>query len=248
MRLGEFGLRVEQIHQAQVGRETGGIALEGLARDAAPRRQWPQPGEAIAEFGSGGANSLCRHQRMARSAGLPAPFARAGGRGRRRGNRVGRRRLEQPGQPVVGIVLRQSGAGKGCGKENCRGPAENRRGDGHGLRPRWRTLASIGSRRNGHLLCYRTINLQFVGVRLRKFASGMDSHNSNTMRLSNDGGFRPPPAAMQHHPRSCHEHRDPAVRSACSREGDQRWPPVPRPAAAPRRDEESGENRLMKSS
>ena len=112
---------------------------------------------------------------------------------------------------------------------------------------RWRRLVVEGM---GNLLCYRTINLQFVGVRLRKLASGMDSHNSNTMRLSDDRGFRPRPAPMQHHPRSWHEHRDPAW--SCLQPTAERvtnaLPPVPRPVAAPRRNEESGENRLMKSS
>lgn len=188
-------------------------ARRGNRRIRQRRREWPEPLSA-----DGPKRRIVRSIRAHRQV---RPTAR---------NRVGRRRLEQLGQPVVGIVLRQSGTGKGCGKESCRGPAENRRGDGHGVRPRWRTLASIGSRRNGYLLCYRTINLQFVGVRLRKFASSMDSHNSNTMRLSDDGGFRPPPTPMQHHPRSFHKRRD----SACSALGPAAervtnvWPPVPR--------------------
>ena len=77
-RLGEFRLRIEQVHDAQVGRQPGGKALEiRRARCRAARPAGHNAGEAIAEIGGGGADGVRRHQRIARGAGLPAPFARA---------------------------------------------------------------------------------------------------------------------------------------------------------------------------
>ena len=79
-RFGELRLGVEQIHDAQVGREPGGQLLERLAADAAPLGQRLHGGEAIAEIGGGGADGVSRHQRMAGGARLPAPFARRAAR------------------------------------------------------------------------------------------------------------------------------------------------------------------------
>ncbi len=94
----EFGLGIEQVHDAQVRREPGGQLLESLAADAAPLGLRPQAGNAIAEVGGGGADGVRRHQRMARGARLPAPLARSRRRSR---NRRRRRRLKHPCQPVV---------------------------------------------------------------------------------------------------------------------------------------------------
>ncbi len=113
-RFGEFRLRVEQIHNVQVGRQAGGEALVILARDAAPRRIGPQTGDAIVEIGGGGADRIRRHRRIAGSAGLAAPLRRVAGAW----NRAPRRGLKQAGQPVVGLVLRQRRRGKTRGEQD----------------------------------------------------------------------------------------------------------------------------------
>jgi hypothetical protein len=89
--------------------------LEGVAADAAALGRGHQSGDAIAEIGGGGADSVRRHQRMARCAGLPAPFARAGRRRCWRRNRWRGGGLKHPGQP---IVFRQSLRRRGIGKRN----------------------------------------------------------------------------------------------------------------------------------
>ena len=98
----ELRLGVEQIHDAQVGREPCRQLLERLAADAAPLGQRLHGGDAIAEIGGGGADGVSRHQRMARGARLPAPFARRTALSlslcRNRRLRGG---LKYPAQPVV---------------------------------------------------------------------------------------------------------------------------------------------------
>ena len=98
----ELRLGVEQIHDAQVGREPCRQLLERLAADAAPLGQRLHAGDAIAEIGGGGADGVGRHQRMARGARLPAPFARRTALSlslcRNRRLRGG---LKYPAQPVV---------------------------------------------------------------------------------------------------------------------------------------------------
>ena len=64
-RFGELGLRVEQIHDVQVGRQVCSKALEVLPAYAAPFRVRPQAGNAIAEIGSGGAYRIGGHRRIA---------------------------------------------------------------------------------------------------------------------------------------------------------------------------------------
>jgi hypothetical protein len=64
-RFRELGLAIEQVHDPQLRRETGGVGIEGRARDAALLGQRPQTGEAIAEIAGGVADRLRRHQRMA---------------------------------------------------------------------------------------------------------------------------------------------------------------------------------------
>ena len=97
----EFRLRIEQVHDAQIRRQPGGIALKIDAVDAAALGLRPQRRDAIAEVGGGGADRFRRHQRMAGGARLPAPLARSA---RRRGNRGRCQRLKEPGQPVVGLI------------------------------------------------------------------------------------------------------------------------------------------------
>ena len=98
----ELRLGVEQIHNAQVGRQPCGQLLERFAADAAPFGQRLHAGDAIAEVGGGRADGVGRHQRMAGGARLPAPFARRAALSlslpRNRGLRGG---LQYPGQPVV---------------------------------------------------------------------------------------------------------------------------------------------------
>ncbi len=59
-RLGELGLRVEQIHDPQVGREPRDIGIVQRARDAAGLRQRPESLETAAEIGGGAADRLRR--------------------------------------------------------------------------------------------------------------------------------------------------------------------------------------------
>ena len=87
----ELGLRIEQIHDPQVGREVSDLGVEHRARDAAALGLRPQPREAAAEIGGGGADRVRRHQRVIGRAGFPAPFRRGCRRRRRRGRRVGGR-------------------------------------------------------------------------------------------------------------------------------------------------------------
>ena len=103
-RLGEFRLRVEQIHDVQVGRQARGEAIVILARNAAPRRIGPHIGDAIVEIGRRRADRVRRHLRIAGRAGLAAPGRIVGGTG----NRTCRRGLKQVAQPIVRLVLRQS--------------------------------------------------------------------------------------------------------------------------------------------
>jgi hypothetical protein len=78
----------------------------------------------------------------------------------------------------------------------------------------------------------------------------MDSHNSNTMRLSDDRGLRPrsafPAASSVAMPRATRS-LAPLCR-ACRRRGDDRALSVSRRLAASRLDQESGADRFIKSS
>ena len=104
-RLGEFRLRIELVHDAEIRREPRGEALEICPGDAAPGGIRPHRRDAAAEMGSGGTNRVRRHQRIARRAGLPAPLHLVA----RGWNRTCRRGLKQARQPVVGL-LRAGGA------------------------------------------------------------------------------------------------------------------------------------------
>ena len=75
-RLGEFGLAVEQVHDAQVGRQPCDIGVEHRAADPAALGLRPQPLEAAAEISRSRADRLRRHQRMIGRARLAAPFRR----------------------------------------------------------------------------------------------------------------------------------------------------------------------------
>ena len=164
----ELRLGIEQIHDAQVRRQPGGVMLEGVAADAAPLGRRPQAGDAIAEIGGGGADGVRRHQRMAGGAGLPAPFARSGRR-RRSGNRRRRRRLKHPCQPIVFCqslrdLLRRRGIGQADGDQQCGNTTKDWRGNSHErqsqLHRRSRLPAcSICSCPMGHLLCYKIVIL-----------------------------------------------------------------------------------------
>ena len=160
----EFRLGIEQVHDAQIRRQPGGIALEIGAADAAAFGLRPQRRDAIAEVGGGGADCFGRHQRMAGGARLPAPLARSA---RRRGNRGRCRRLKEPGQPVVGLVLRLRRRGQAGAEKGCRGEAKDRLQSCHDRSSRLRLQSSklqmhharsICGRTKGHLLCYRNLN------------------------------------------------------------------------------------------
>ena len=92
-RLGEFGLGVHQIHDAQVGRQSLGIGVEGRAGNAPPRGVRPQAFQAIAEVSCRGQDRFGGHERMAGTPGLAAPIGRT--RGRRS---LGRNRTRRPWQ------------------------------------------------------------------------------------------------------------------------------------------------------
>jgi hypothetical protein len=63
-RLGEFGLAVEQVHNAQVGHQPCDIGVEHRAADPAALGLRPEPLEAAAEISRSRADRLRRHQRM----------------------------------------------------------------------------------------------------------------------------------------------------------------------------------------
>ena len=88
-RLGEFGLRIHQVHDAQVGREPRGEALEIRLRDVAACGIGPHRGDAIWKIRRRLPDRARGHQRMAGGAVLAAP-------GRRR-RRPGRARPAAPG-------------------------------------------------------------------------------------------------------------------------------------------------------
>ena len=92
-RLGEFRLRIHQIHDAQIGRETGGEALEALLRNAAACGIGPHRGHATIEIRSRLADRARGHQGMTGGAVLAAPGQR---RAARCGCRLGLRRGSRP--------------------------------------------------------------------------------------------------------------------------------------------------------
>jgi hypothetical protein len=63
----ELRLRIEQLHDLELGLEAAGGELEGAHRNAALLRQRPKRGEASPEIGGGRQDRLGRHQRMHRS-------------------------------------------------------------------------------------------------------------------------------------------------------------------------------------
>jgi hypothetical protein len=106
-RLGEFGLRIQQVHDAQIGREACREALEILLRDVAACGIRPHRGNAIVEIRRRLADRGRGHQRMAGGAVLAAPLHRA--RVPRRCLRLRRRvgflageQAEEVRQPVAG--------------------------------------------------------------------------------------------------------------------------------------------------
>src|SRR4029079_3369249 len=94
-RLGEFRLRVHQVHEAQIRREASRVGRVGLRRYALARGFRRKAREAIGEIGGRGADRVGGHERMARRPRLPAPLRRAGRVYRRGGGElhagVGRR-------------------------------------------------------------------------------------------------------------------------------------------------------------
>src|SRR5262249_22493466 len=78
-RFGEFGLRIELIHDAQVGREARGESLEIAAGNAARYGLRPQSLEAIVEISGRCADRIGGHQREGENTSLPAPPAAANG-------------------------------------------------------------------------------------------------------------------------------------------------------------------------
>ena len=121
-RLGVFRLRIHQIHDAQIGREPGGKALEALRRDAATGGIRPHRGDAIVEIRRRLADGACGHQGVAGGAVLAAPWQRRaarGGCGRRRRRGAGRRRglsafRERAGEDAVEKAQRPATGGRLC--------------------------------------------------------------------------------------------------------------------------------------
>ena len=75
-RLAELGLRVEQVHDPQVGRDAGHELVEHLARNVALLRQRPDAFEAGAEIRRRRPDRGSAHQRMTGGAVFAGPFAR----------------------------------------------------------------------------------------------------------------------------------------------------------------------------
>ena len=75
-RLGELGLRVQQVHDPQVGRDARQNWSNTCARHVAALRQRPDAFEAVAEIRGRGADGGRLHQRMAGGAVFAGPFAR----------------------------------------------------------------------------------------------------------------------------------------------------------------------------
>ncbi len=75
-RLGELGLRVEQIHDPQVGRDPRQQLVEQRPRHVAALRQWPDGFEAVAEICRRRPDGGRAHQRMTGGAVFAGPFAR----------------------------------------------------------------------------------------------------------------------------------------------------------------------------
>ena len=111
-RLGEFRLRIHQVHDPQIGREPRSLCLEGGARHLAARDLRPQPFEAVAEIGRRGADRVSRHQRMAGGTRFAAPCRR---RARRR-RRCGRRRSGIARSAEQRAQLIKALAGGRCGE------------------------------------------------------------------------------------------------------------------------------------
>ena len=75
-RLGEFRLRIHQIHDAQIGRKPRGKTLKALLRDVAAGGVGPHRGDAIVEIRRRLPDRARGHQRMAGGAVLAAPGQR----------------------------------------------------------------------------------------------------------------------------------------------------------------------------
>ena len=109
-RLGEFRLRIHQVHDAQIGREAGGEALESLpARRRAVRHRATSPATQLLKIRGGLADRGRRHQRdgrrrRPRRSRAAARCRRGAGRGLRRrcGFRAGEHVAEQVRNPVAG--------------------------------------------------------------------------------------------------------------------------------------------------
>jgi len=83
-RLGELRLLVDQVHDAQVGRQAARKLVEARARDVALGGLRPQTFNAGFESGGGRTDGARLHIRMAGRAGFAAPFFRRGRGGSRR--------------------------------------------------------------------------------------------------------------------------------------------------------------------
>ncbi len=101
-RLGEFGLRVDEIHDLHVRLEAGGEFVERATRNAALGGVRPHPGNAIREVRDRRHDRVRRHVGMTRRARLTGPAAaRACARDRAGGQR---QRL------LIAVILRTGGS------------------------------------------------------------------------------------------------------------------------------------------
>ncbi len=106
-RPGELGLRVQEVHDPQVGRDVRQQLIEHRSRHIAALRQRPDLFEALAEIRGGSADGGRLHQRMTGRTVFAGPFPwrirsrRLGGR--HRGRRAWR------GEPGADIELRGGG-------------------------------------------------------------------------------------------------------------------------------------------
>ena len=177
----EFRLRIEFVHDAQIGRETRGKSLVTGPRDAAPLGVRPQAGKAIAELGCGRADGVGSHARIAGRAGLSAPLRCCVGRRRNRG---GGRGLNKMGEPIGRTVLRMGRMTEDCGSGNGHRKTEDGKTRGLAWRGPWQAVSAFFAGDARFEVWRRPLNTRFVQPR-REFCVtfAAHSHCGKAMRL-----------------------------------------------------------------
>jgi hypothetical protein len=142
-RLGELRLRIQKIHDAQVGREIARERDKILLRHAALCGIRPHAGDAVRKVGRRGADRFDRHLWMAGCASLAAPLARAAGQ--RGGLRLRRRRVLE--QAIENLRVRRNRSGEIQRRRNNRHRPPNKFEHGRNLDFRCFACGSHASKR-----------------------------------------------------------------------------------------------------